>query len=63
MFEGKFKAGYWYNTRTGLWTISNQWKEQFEKSVYTSYWPENNIFDPPGEPEVDNDWVLIVEFE
>jgi hypothetical protein len=45
MFEGKFKAGYWYNPRTGLWTISNQWKEQFDKSVYTSYWPENNIFD------------------
>jgi hypothetical protein len=47
---GKSISASWYDPRTGLLErIGN-----FEDQVRTT-------FDPPGEPDVDNDWVLVLK--
>ena len=61
--NGDFVGAYWYNPRNGLWTIPEEARDQYEMLPFTKEWPEDGTFDPPGEPEADNDWLLLLEMK
>jgi len=58
-FIGYFNGAYWYNPRSGLWSVNEI--EKINKEPDLKEWPENNTFDPPGIEAIDNDWILLIE--
>jgi hypothetical protein len=61
--KGEFQGAYWYNPQNGMWNVPKEARDQYEKLPFATQWPENSTFDPPGLPEADNDWVLLLEME
>lgn len=56
------KRAYWFNPRTGMWNKDGQSFEKqtpFLKNLKTGN--GNYIFNPPGIPGSNNDWVLIIK--
>lgn len=61
LLPGSYQA-YWYNPRTGRWS---ERKEIIEKKpidetrIFSN--EDATMFDPPGNPGFDNDWILLLE--
>jgi len=56
------KRAYWFNPRTGMWNKGERsFKKQtpFLKNLKTGN--GKHLFNPPGTPGANNDWVLIVK--
>ncbi len=56
------KRAYWFNPRTGMWNkggLPFEKQTPFLKNLKTGN--GQYLFNPPGSPEPNNDWVLIVK--
>lgn len=55
---------YWYSPRTGRWTEHKEinHKKPLDKNAITTN-DELVVFDLPGNPGFDNDWILLIERE
>ena len=56
------KSAFWFNPRTGVWTKEDQSFERqtpFLKGLKTGV--GKHLFNPPGTPGPNNDWVLILK--
>ncbi len=59
-------SAYWYNPRNGLWRVGDvesAEKTSFEKSIPSGEKSQMKYFDPPGNSQEGNDWVLVLELE
>lgn len=59
--NGKLNA-YWYNPATGKWWVAGKELEKmqpFQKKIETG--KGDLVFDAPGDPRKENDWVLILK--
>jgi hypothetical protein len=62
--DGPAADAYWYDPRTGQWHVDGTASDErrpFISGVPSGPGALSYSFDPPGEPEPENDWVLVLE--
>lgn len=56
-------SGYWFNPRNGKWHKDGKehdFPEPFEIEIKSGTGAPDRTFDPPGSPEDENDWILVL---
>lgn len=62
VLAGGLRDAYWFNPRNGKWWVEGIENEKMEPFITALKTGESSyLFDAPGEPEPENDWVLILK--